>query len=124
MYLIVYQVLREVEEDTDHVLVSKDGSWKVVSEIIDPSFGSASKTPGFREEKQNQSNPIGKNLSRDPTTNVEPSRVSMHQNTSNSSSLAANCTNLNDQGKKVWIKFNCLLVLIADWTFFFFNYLL
>lgn len=120
-----------MEEDTDHVLVSKDGSWKVVSEIIDPSFGSASKTPEFREEKQNQSNPIGKNLSRDenysqqisPTTNVEPSRVSMHQITSNSSSLAANCTNLNDQGKKVWIKFNCLLVLIADWTFFF-NYLL
>ncbi|XP_017216772.1 E4 SUMO-protein ligase PIAL2 isoform X1 [Daucus carota subsp. sativus] len=104
----IAKVLREVEEDTDHVLVSKDGSWKVVSEIIDPSFGSASKTPEFREEKQNQSNPIGKNLSRDenysqqisPTTNVEPSRVSMHQNTSNSSSLAANCTNLNDQGKK------------------------
>ncbi|WOH09506.1 hypothetical protein DCAR_0728963 [Daucus carota subsp. sativus] len=114
----IAKVLREVEEDTDHVLVSKDGSWKVVSEIIDPSFGSASKTPEFREEKQNQSNPIGKNLSRDenysqqisPTTNVEPSRVSMHQNTSNSSSLAANCTNLNDQGKKVWIKNNCLLV--------------
>lgn len=102
------KVLREVGENTVDVLVSKDGSWKVVSENIDPP-PSASKTPGFEEEKQNQNDPLRRNQSRadncsqqiSATKKIEPSRVNnMHQNTCTSSSLAADCTNLNDQGNK------------------------
>lgn len=101
------KVLREVGENTVDVLVSKDGSWKVVSENIDPPSPSASKTPGFQEEKPNRSDPSRSNQSKaddcsqqiSPTKNIQPSRVnSMHQNTCSCNSLAADCTNLNDQG--------------------------
>ncbi|KAK1364297.1 Zinc finger, MIZ-type, E3 SUMO protein ligase [Heracleum sosnowskyi] len=102
------KVLREVGENTVDVFVSKDGSWKVVSENIDHA-PSASKTPGFQEEKQNQSDPLRRNQSKadncsqqiSATKNIDPSRVNnMHQNTYTSGSLAVDCTNLNDQGNK------------------------
>lgn len=115
-------------ENTVDVLVSKDGSWKVVSENIDPPSPSASKTPGFQEEKPNRSDPSRSNQSKaddcsqqiSPTKNIQPSRVnSMHQNTCSCNSLAADCTNLNDQGNNVWVQLIVFfLVLIGDCTLF------
>ncbi|XP_074382159.1 E4 SUMO-protein ligase PIAL2-like isoform X2 [Apium graveolens] len=106
------KVLREVGDNTVDVLVSNDGSWTVVAENIDPPSPSASKT--LQEEKQNQSgllrsqskaNNCSQHIS--PTKNIDPSRVNnTHQNTSNFSSLAADCTNPNDQGNKNPISMN------------------
>lgn len=113
----VVKVLREVGESIVDVIISKDGSWKAVSDNKDSSSQTSGKTQSFQKEGQKQGDSSSSTAFesqysfQDDSHSfsaagklVPPDVNNMHQSASSAlSGLADNCTSLSAQGNKVSI---------------------